>query len=84
MKKAKNDQADEKRAKTLNDICVSVKNTFAHEALINKLSPCEMIAVMVTLSYHLCSKISKHFDVALSTLIENFNEGMNGLLEDNK
>lgn len=80
MKKAKKDPFDE-RSKIVKTICDILKDSFTNQALLNKLSPLEMITVFVVLSSSLLLKLSKHLGCDIAELIEMFNVSMTEYLE---
>ena len=82
MKKIKDETRE--RAKKLNNVCSSIQIRFANLALINRLSPVEMMTVAATFSFTLISNISEHFDVDKSRLFECFLDVLKTCAEESK
>ena len=80
MKKQKKDPFDE-RAEIVKNICDILKDSFAKQALLNKLSPLEMLTVFVVLSSSLMLKMNKHLGCDLAELVEMFTLSMTQYLD---
>ena len=76
------DELSNKRAKTLNQIGVSLQEFFAAKALINKLSPLEMLSVTAAFSITLLSNVSEYSGLELTKAFDVFVDVMKSCLEE--
>lgn len=83
MKKAKVDEVWE-RAGVINSICITLQKSFSHKALVNRLSPIEMMSVAAAFSYTLISEICKYFELDKEAIMERFLTVLKEMAEDDK